>query len=64
LKSNNLLEKGWAKITTDGEKSSSEAGWTKNNPDSIIFFCQNFPPIGCNFWSNLFLKGCVLVQPF
>jgi hypothetical protein len=28
---NNLLEKGWAKITTDGGKSSSEAGRAKNN---------------------------------
>jgi len=32
----NLLEKGWAKITTDGGKSSSEAGWDKITKKKLL----------------------------
>jgi hypothetical protein len=61
----NLLEKGWTKTQPFRKRlDQNTTFFEKVGPKFTIKLCVNLYAISVGFWSNLFLKGCVLVQPF
>jgi ABC-type sulfate transport system substrate-binding protein len=51
----NLLEKGWTKTQPFKKRLDQKTTQIK---------VRTHNKFNIKFWSNLFLKGCVLVQPF